>query len=486
MDILFVYPPLSVNERYGKDVGETGGNLPPLGIAYLAAYAREKHFTVGVIDGVIDKYTIASLVKKVLELDPKVVGISALTSNYYRAMRLAKELKKRNKDILIILGGPHVTIMPKESLRSNCFDLAVLGEGELTLDEILNKFKETGWNRNKFLNNIESLKQINGIAFIDKRKLVVTKERERIDNLDSLPLPAWDLFPMKKYRPLPNQYKREPVANLIVIRGCPYHCSFCSSGHFFGRRVRSMSPERVIELIAHLIKTYGTKDLSFWDDMLTLNKAWMHKLCSLMIKKKLDITWTCFARVDSVDYKLLKHMKKAGCWNIFFGFESGNQELLDNIGKGITLEQIETANALCKKVGIEVRASFMLALPGETPELARKTIDFAKKLNPDYVQFSITTPYPGTKLYSDVKKYGRLNTKFSEFHGWKAVFIPYGYKSSREIEELERNAMREFYLRPAYILGRFKKINSWQDVKRYTHGLRFFLGFTGKKKVKQD
>jgi radical SAM superfamily enzyme YgiQ (UPF0313 family) len=480
-DILFVYPPISVSERYGKKVSEVGGNLPPLGVAYLAAYAREKGYTVGLIDAVVDDYTVASLVHKVLEIKPRVVGISALTPNYFRALRFAKELRKKNKDIMIILGGPHATIMPIECMKTRCFDMLVYGEGELTIVEVLSCFKKNNWDKDKFLEDYEALGSINGVVYRDSdRNIKITAQRERIADLDELPMPAWDLLPMHKYLPMANQYKRKPVANLIVIRGCPFNCSFCSSSQFFGRKVRSMSPGRVMELIVHLKKKYGAKEISFWDDMLTINKPWLHKLCDLMIKARLNMTWTCLARVDSVDYELLAHMKKAGCWNIFFGFESGSQELLDNIGKGITIEQIEKANALCKKIGIEVRASFMLALPGETPELGRKTIEFAKKLNSDYTQFSITTPYPGTRLYAEAKKYGSLKKSFSEYHGWKAVFVPFGYKNAKQIEDLEKQAMREYYMRPRYIIGRIAKISSWQDIARYIKGIRFLIGFTKK------
>ena len=160
-----------------------------------------------------------------------------------------------------------------------------------------------------------------------------------------------------------------------------------------------MSPQRVVEQISYVMENYGIREISFWDDMMTANKKWLYEFCDLLIKNKIDITWTCYSRVDCIDEEILRRMKKAGCWNIFFGYESGCQELLNNINKGTTLKQIENANMLCKKVGIEIRASFMIALPGETPEMARKTIDFAKKLNPDYAQFCITTPLSGNQTF---------------------------------------------------------------------------------------
>jgi radical SAM superfamily enzyme YgiQ (UPF0313 family) len=186
-----------------------------------------------------------------------------------------------------------------------------------------------------------------------------------------------------------------------------------------------------------------------------------------------------------VDEPMLKKMKSAGCWNIFFGFESGDQTLLNNINKGITLEQIEKANKLCKKIGIEVRASFMLALPGETPALAQKTINFAKRLNPDYAQFCITTPYPGTKLYDTVNEHGTMIQDYSKFNIWEPVFLPKGYKNFEEIQKMEKKAMKEFYLRPRYILSKIKHINSMEDIFRYMKGFRFLIGFLKKGKNKK-
>ena len=487
MSLLLIYPPISVNERYGKDVGKVGGNLPPLGVTFIAAFVREKGFAVGLIDAVGEGYSVGELVQKALELNPKIIGISSLTSNFHRVVLFAQEIKKKNPEILIVLGGQHASIMLGKLLEEyDCFDLLAYGEGELTAEELVRKYKENDYHKASFLDNFELLRNIKGLIFRDGQEIITTECRELITNLDELPFPAWDLLHMKNYIPLPNQYKRTPVINMLVIRGCPFNCSFCSANVVAKRRIRPMSPERVIEMIKHVVQNYGIKEISFWDDMLTTNKEWLHKLCTLIISNKINIAWSCYSRVDRVDRELLQHMKDAGCWNIFFGFESGSQQLLDNIDKGITLEQTEKANKLCKEAGIEVRASFMLALPGETPELAEETIEFAKKLNPDYAQFCITTPYPGTKLYDEAEKYGTLTKNFSEYHGWSAVFVPFGYKNREEIEKLEKRATREFYLRPRYLLSRLGKVKNWEDLKRYLKGVRFLFGFIGKKKVNND
>ena len=238
-----------------------------------------------------------------------------------------------------------------------------------------------------------------------------------------------------------------------------------------------MSPARVIAEIKHLMERYGAREISFWDDTMTIRKDWMMEFCDRLISAGVDITWTCYGHVNTITEELLFKMKKAGCFNIFYGYESGDQGLLDMVDKGTTLDRIRQVNQWTKEAGIEIRASFMLGLPGETPELARKTIDFAIELDPDYAQFSLPTPYPGTSLWHQAKNYGNLKTDFSEYHGWSAVFLPSGYKSRDELLALEKEAMRRFYFRPGYILNKLKKINGIVDLIRYIKGFRFALGF---------
>ena len=337
VDLLFVYPPISVHERYASNVGNAGGNLAPIGIAQVAAFLREKGFTVDIIDAVIEGYTVDETMEKILELEPRAVGFSALTSNFYRAVAVAREMKKKVPHILTIMGGHHATLMPKEVIEENsCFDVLVRGEGEETAAELIGKYKNAGYDINKLLTKCKDIK---GLCFREGNEVILNDPRPPIEDLDSLPFPARDLLPMDKYIPLPNQYKRKPVVNMVVIRGCAFNCSFCSATAVFGRAMRWSSPKRAVAEIKHVIKEYGAREISFWDDMMTANKQWIHDFSDLIIKEKLDITWTCYARVNTVDYELLKHMKDAGCWNIFFGYESGVQELLNNIDKRITLKQ---------------------------------------------------------------------------------------------------------------------------------------------------
>ncbi len=479
IDILFIFPPISVTERYGsRNVGKIGGLQPPLGIASLAAYTREKGYNVWIIDAVAQNYNNEEILNYIRKNKPAVVGISSLTATFNRAIYCAEAIKKEFPSILVVIGGHHVTVLTEQVIRDNhCFDLCVYGEGELTLYDILREYKGKEYNYHEFINDTDILSNIKGIAFRNGKSVIVTGKRELINDLDQLPLPLREFFDISNYQPLPNQYKRLPLLHLVVSRGCPYTCSYCSATGVFGRTLRARSPEKVVEEIEFLIDKYGAKDISFWDDAFTTDKKWVARICNLIIDKKLDITWTCYGRVNTVDKDLLKLMKQAGCWNLFFGFESGVQDLLNTVGKKITLEQIKQVTKWCKEVGIEVRASFMIALPQETPEMALKTIDFAVELDPEYAQFCITTPFPGTKLFEDAKKYGKLDLNFDKYNAWQPVFVPKGYKNREEIINMEKLAVRRFYYRPGYILKKIKKIRSFEDVKRYIKGLRIVIGF---------
>ena len=479
IDVIFIYPPLSVKERYGGRItGDIGGYVPPLGILSLAAYLRVHGYNVAVIDSLINCWDVEQTASVVIERSPKIVGFSAITPIYHRAVNCANIIKKKSPNQLIVLGGHHASVMCEDIIKKDrCFDIVAFGEGELTMLELIECYRSKDFNCFEFIKDYDTLRKIKGIAFRQKDGIIINDKRELIQDVDELPLPARDLVPIEKYIPLPNQYKLLPSVHMVVIRGCPYKCAFCSNNSVFGRKIRARSPEKVIYEIKCLKEKYDVKEISFWDDMMTSNKRWLVELCDLMIQNELGITWTCYSRVDTVTKELLLKMKKAGCWNIFFGFESGVQDLLENINKGITLEQIQNASRWCKEVGIEIRASFMLALPGETPELAQKTIDFAKKLNPEYAQFCITTPYPGTKLYDEAEKWGRLSLDYSKFNIWEPVFIPYGYKDKDQINKLEKKATFEFYFRPIIVINLLKKLKSWEDIKRYYKGFKMALGF---------
>lgn len=477
-DIVLLHPSFSVNERYGrKNLGRIGGNLPPLGLASIAGVLRSDRFGVAIMDCSASGLSEQAVVATIREMAPKVVGITAITPVFHRAVGVANRIKTALPETLMVLGGHHASIFPDDILGAYpAIDLIVYGEGEQTALDIMRQFQKKGSDRSTFLADAQLLEGINGIVYRTGDICRRTAARPLIEDLDTLPYPAWDLLPMERYLPLPNQYLRLPVVHLVATRGCAFDCSFCSTHAVFGRRLRALSPGRLGEMIAYVTEKFAAREISFWDDSFTTDKEWVRQVCERMLTLKRRVSWSCYSRVDTVDQEMLRLMRRAGCWNIFYGFETGTQQLLDLVDKNVTVERIRQVNAWTKAAGIEVRASFMLALPGETPQSAARTVDFAIALEPDYAQFCLTTPYPGTRLYQQALRYGALDRDFSRYNHWEPVFVPHGWHDCVAIEQMARRALRRFYLRPRYLWGRLQKIHSPRDLLRYLKGLRMLLG----------
>jgi len=459
--VMLISPPITLDERYSKKLGPRAGGLqPPLGLAYLASVLEQHAIQVDIIDAPTLGMSLNDVVDKAEKTQPDIVGISILTPTASRGFATSEAVKKLLPETLVVVGGPHSSIFPRETLIENeSVDVAVLGEGEYVMLEIAQG---------------RPLKEVESIAFRQNRNVVLTSPRQPIRDLDSLPFPARHLLPMDKYKPHPNQYERLPAVHMLATRGCPYRCAFCSKA-VFGRSYRTRSSENIVEEIKHCIEEYGAREISFVDDEFAIKRPWTIELCNRLIEENLGIVWRCAARVDTVDKELLEKMARAGCYNISYGVESGTQVLLDIIKKDITLDQARKAVRWTKEARIGVTASFMLALPGETLDLTKKTIDFAIELNPDYAQFCITTPYPGTELFEQSAKYGTLEVDRSKYTIWEPVFVPRGYEGKEQVRQMGRLAVRSFYLRPEYLISQIKKIDSVEALKRNIDGLEMVL-----------
>jgi len=444
---------------------------PPLGLAMIAAVLMENGYDVKILDLPALGLSEDMLPEIVSKEKPDVVGITALTPAIDEAIKTAELVKKTDSNIPIVLGGAHGTILPEETLRgAPSIDVVVRGEGEQTMLELVKALDE---------DRMAGLNDIRGITYRSGQVIRSNPERAPILDLDSLPFPAFHLLPMDKYRLHPPFGRRLPAMPIITSRGCPYRCIFCSKS-VFGRKYCGNSADYVIAEIQLLIEKFGIKEIKFYDDVFTLDKKRIISLCSKLKEIDLDIAWTCETRVNLVDANLLRIMKDAGCYMIEYGIESGNQTILNNLRKDITLDQIIGAFKLTEHAGVDTAAYFMIGSPGETQDTIRDTIDFAKKIDPDFVQFSLTTPYPGTELYDLIIKEGYVDTDWKKYMyaDLKSVDYPSINTVSLSSEELikwNKKAYVSFYLRWSYIWKILRKSSSINDFKVNLFGLHLLI-----------
>ncbi len=437
MKVLLIYPPISKFERYSSDLGHSGGRQIPLGIFYLGAYLRKYGHEVHVVDGEALETTAAGLAEQARQLKPGLVGLSATTVAFHRALETAREIKKILPETPIALGGPHITASWENALSYSEFDLGILGEGEASLLELV----ET-------LEGSESLEKVGGLVYKRDGRLTVNQSRNHISDIDDIPFPAYDLIPdLSVYNPPPSNYKRLPVANIITSRGCPNQCTFC--GHqVFGRTLRQRSASNIVDEIEMLYKQHHVREIAFVDDTFTIKPERIIDLFDLLDSKGIRIPWTCMSRVNTVDFEILKYMRDHGCWHISFGIESGNEEILRLIKKNISLEQASKVADWCYQLGIKSKGFFIIGHPGETIETIDQTIETALRMRLHDVVVTLNTPLPATEQSRTAESYGTLEKNdWAKFNMWNPVFIPFGL--SREIMEAKhREFYRRFYLRP--------------------------------------
>ncbi|MBN1162043.1 MAG: cobalamin-dependent protein [Dehalococcoidales bacterium] len=454
--ILLINPPQST--RYPQ---------PPIGLALIAAILEKEGHTVSLLDAnalQLKPEDVAGAVS-----DAGVVGITAMTPTIGTALYIAHYLKRDRPGIKIILGGPHATLLPEETLNSSPdIDIIVRGEGDETVIDLM-----------RAIEGGQPLDNIPGISYKADGKIVHTADRTSNVDMDSLPYPAYHLLPWKKYRPHPPHGMSMPFGAIVTSRGCPYRCAYCSKP-VFGSRFRAQNPERVVEEMAFLHRKFGVKEIAFYDDSFTLDKERAHAIAGKIMEKGLKIAWTCETRVNLVDKELLRHMKQAGCYSVAYGIESASPQIIEVLHKDITLEQVEKAVRDSREVGLQVIGYFMLGSPGETPATIRKTIDYAKKLKVDFAQFSITTPFPGTELYDIYMRDKKANIPWEKFvyAGTDNPATPVFESSLLRRQDLQnwiRCAYREFYLRPSYVWQRLKRCTSWGEIRMNFRGLTMLL-----------
>lgn len=468
MNVLFINPPAE-NEIIGNDpqiVKEEQGFYPHLGILYIAAYLEQNsNHKVEILDAQVERLGYPELEKVIRSKNPDVVGITAMTFTLIDVIKTIEVVKRINKEIKIVLGGPHVHLFPEETIAFDNVDYLVLGEGEETFKELLD-----------CLDDNKKLRNVLGIVFKDNGEIVKTAVRETIKDLDQLPFPARHLTPYEKYSSLLT--KGDIVTTTFTSRGCPFKCSFCDRPHL-GKVFRSRSAENVVDELEECTKM-GIREFLVYDDTFTVNKKRVIDICNGIIERKLDIGWDIRARVDTINEELISHLKKAGCQGIHYGIEAGTERILKVLNKGITLEKAQQVFDLTRKYKIPILAYFMIGSPSETLDDIKTTFNVIKKLNPDYVHMTILTPFPGTKIYFEGMERGIIEKDY-----WKEFaknpspdFTPphWGEIFTREeLSELLIEGYQKFYVRPSYILKSILKVRSVGEFKKKAMaGLKVF------------
>lgn len=372
--------------------------LLPLGLGYIASVLREEGHNVKILDINGLGYSNEKVEEAIKAIEFDVVGIGGLTSTYKYVKWLANMIKELKPYIPIIAGNMVSTAHPELLLRNSKVDIAVIDEGELTIKELVSAISKG-----------LDLGAVKGIYYKNNaRGIIKAPPRERITNLDSLPFPAWDLFPMEVY--LHNSTQSAVMGlrmmNISSERGCPYECTFCS--HPFGRKIYMRSAKSIVNEIKELKKRYRVKLISFIDDLFIVDEKRVLEFCDRIISDNLNIRWAATGRANLVNNNLLRRMRKAGCVELGYGFESGSQTVLDKLKKRVTVKQAEEAVRMTQKAGIKVAGTFIFGMPGETRDTIKETLEFIKRTRVPTYRFFYATPYPKTELYEIAKKMGRL------------------------------------------------------------------------------
>ena len=464
---MFLNPPLPDGDIYMKELGRCGRKSvggetwPQTGLAYLAAVTQREGHEAAIVDAMAEGLTQAQTEKRLADWGPDWVIAGTTTPTVKQDSAYLRALKDSH-GWTTALTGTHATALPEETLLAAEADFILVGEAELTLPRMLSSPRE-GWH------------QIPGTCTNRDGKPVLGPRTQLVEDLDDLPYPARELTPYNLYR-MPFS-RGEPFATVIPSRGCPYPCTFCRAGTVWGTNIRVRSVGNLLGELIDLKETLGIRFFAFMTDTFTLKRSWVLKVMEAM--RPHDFRWVCNSRVDTIDYELAREMKASGCEMISFGVESGNQGILDGCKKDITLEKIREGVAATRKAGILSFCYFIIGLPGETPETVQDTIRFAKDLDPDYVNFHVAIPFPGTELYTTAKQNGWLvHEDWEKYEEMGSAVLKTPTFTPEMAMKAQQQATRAIYMRPGRILKELGRLRSFADFKLRASAALRLLGVT--------
>lgn len=458
MKIALVYPPFlnSIQTTLPEFVSQNEGLFQPLGILYIASYLKrhESDCEILAIDAVARKLGYDEIAERLAAFRPDIIGVSCWTFSLVDSLRVAEAAKKRLPDALVCLGGPHATIYPEETAAFADVDFVITGDGEKAFAELVRQLKSGG-----------DLGAVPNLYYKKEGRTVKSRISHTETDLNGLPFPDRTLVPTRDYYSFMD--KDELITTMITSRGCPFQCAFCFKQNT-GWRYRNIQ-----DIAAEMEEcvNMGIRNFFIFDETFTVNKSRMLELCGEIKRRALRITWSCRSRVDTVDEEVLDSMKSAGCNRISFGVESASEEVLKRLNKQIKISRARETFALAKKKSLTTLADFMIGCPGEDRKATSETIQLALELDPDYVQFSLFTLFPATKLYEEAMRQGVVTKDVWRDYAKRPdpSFKPplWNIYTEEETKGLLTEAYRRFYLRFSYITKKLMRIRTAKELRNH-------------------
>jgi anaerobic magnesium-protoporphyrin IX monomethyl ester cyclase len=433
----------------------------PLGLAYIASALKNSGHEVSVLDVRAERLAPAGILQRINKASPRLFAITSNTCQIHEAADLLALVKKNFPGLITVLGGPHISALPERTLREQpALDIGVVGEGEVTAVELC-----------AALDRGEKLHGIPGLVFRDGADIVLNPARPMIADINSIKFPDRDAFPTAIYNSHIIEYKAKPIASIITTRGCPYQCTFCCKS-VFGSRQRLRSPENVIAELQELIENKHYREIHVIDDNFTFDTARAKTICNEIIARKWNVSFALpnGIRVNNFDDALAGLMKKAGFYSLWFGVESGSQEVLDRIKKGLRLDQVRKAVTTAKRHGFFTGMYFIIGLPGSSPQSEEMSLALARELEPDVMGVGIFTPYPGSELYdsASASDWAHYRHDFAGHH-----FTGGQFDTAYILRQFDMLSQR-FYFRPSYYTGLVRR-HGMLGVRRVWINFKNFL-----------
>ncbi len=450
--VLLVNPPTGLfirDDRCQSDVGEflLAVSRPPHELMIIATILQDNGYDVAVIDYPIEGKSGADYELDIRRILPDILIINATLPTLPSDIKCANYVKTVKKDIIVLLRCGMIEYYAREIMqKEKGIDIIVYGESDFTICDFL---------------ECNDKKDVKGIFYRDGKKVVKTEPRPFVEDLDILPIVNRDLIRNELYiRP----DTKNPLGLIEVSRGCPYSCIFCLSPLAYGKIHRRRSVSNIIKEIKICTEKYGIYDFHFKSDLFSFSREWVLELCKGIVENNIKIQWFANSRVDTVDEELLKNMKKSGCFALSFGVEAGSQYILDKIKKNTTLDKIKMTFDLCKNVKIRTYAYFIIGFPWDTEDTVKQTIRFSKKIKPDFVDIFFPYAFPGTELYRLISSQGNSPLFNFERHAYSRVQFSIPSLSKKRLIGLRKKALRNFYLRPLYILQVLMKCRNFKEL----------------------